>query len=42
MMVEEQYGVRFEDSETEQMAEWTLGQFVAEVVGRAEPARIGG
>ena len=42
MMVEEQYGVKFADEETEQMAEWTLGEFVAEVVRRAEPARIGG
>jgi acyl carrier protein len=41
LRLEESYGISFTDEENEQIADMTFGQFVAEVVGRVEPAAAG-
>ncbi len=33
--VEDEYGVRFADDESEQMATWTIGEFAAAISARA-------
>jgi acyl carrier protein len=35
LRVEDEYGVRFDDDDTEKMAVMTLGEFSADVAGRA-------
>jgi acyl carrier protein len=42
LRVEETYGISFTDEENERILHMTLGEFVAEVSGRAEPANAGG
>lgn len=42
LRVEEEYGVTFTDEENEQLLQMTVGEFVAEVEGRAEPVPAGG
>jgi acyl carrier protein len=41
MQVEEEYGVKYSDEETPQLAEMTFGQFLADLRERMAPAGAG-
>jgi acyl carrier protein len=40
--VEDRYGVKFSEEESDELAGMTVGEFCATVAGRAEPARTAG